>query len=99
MDKSFQLDPSSDSYDALEAGLIRDINVLRALAVVQLNVLSTAYANMGIIIGVISPADQQELKSASIFSLNEAEHIINVAFGDEKVYPSTQGEEDVCKQM
>ena len=89
MDELFQSNPSSDMTNEeiksyLESGLQRDINILRAMIQIQLNDLSNAYNNLGMLIGVIDPEKQEEFNTNTLFSLQEVAHVVNTALGDER---------------
>ena len=88
MDELYQLNPSSgiseEVKSCLEAGLARDINMMRVLIQLQLNDLSNAYTNIGALISVISPEKSEEFNTSTMFALQEVAHIINVTLGDEK---------------
>lgn len=89
MDELFQSNPSSamtrkEIKAYLESGLQRDIGILRAMVQIQLNDLSNAYTNLGMLIGVIDPKKQEEFNANTMFSLQEVAHVVNTALGDER---------------
>lgn len=83
----------------LEAGLARDINTLRALIQLQLNDLSNAYTNIGVIIGMVSPEKSEEFNTSTMFALQEVAHIINTTLGDEKEVSFDPKEKDIDHQQ
>lgn len=88
MDELYQSNPSSDMSEevkaCLDAGLSRDINVLRALIQLQLNNLGNTYTNIGVLIGIVSPDKQEEFNTSTMFALQEVAHIVNITLGDER---------------
>lgn len=88
MDESYQSNPSSDMSEeirsCLDAGLARDINTLNALIQIQLNNLGNAYTNIGVLIGMVDPGKVDEFNTASMFSLQEVAHLVNITLGHER---------------
>ena len=99
MEELSQSSPSSDMSEgdikaALDAGVARDVNTLRALAVIQINNLNNAFANVSTILGVLSPEKQAECNTNATFAMTEVIHLVDAAFGNEREYPSTQPKEE-----
>lgn len=103
MDELYQLNPSSgiseEVKSCLEAGLARDINMMRVLIQLQLNDLSNAYTNIGALISVISPEKQEEFNTSTMFALQEVAHIINTTLGDEREVSLDPKEKDIDHQQ
>lgn len=66
-----------------------DENVIRALALIQLNKIACCHANLDVIIRTVKPELVDSFKAESLFAMQEISHIVGEALGGN----------DVSKQM
>jgi hypothetical protein len=101
MEESYQSKASlptmseGEIVSALQAGLSRDRNTLRALAAIQVNNLSNAYSNIRVILGAIDPKVLLEYDSIVTFASSDVVHLVDSTFGNERDISLDPVEEDL----